>query len=282
MYKELEKAIQRFGTWKGLDVFEIGKSTLNQSIYAVHVGDFSGPQIWIDASIHAREYITSYLLVEMIKNLRDKEFLGGFYFIPLCNPDGVRIAMEGISWIEDEKLRRCLSIINDNPNCFSLWKANALGVDLNVNFDADWGGGSQNIFKLAPANFVGFYPNSEKENIILIDFVKKINPKACISYHSKGEVVYYGFNGLSSSQLIRDLTLAQEISKITGYEVVKTQNSTGGFTDWISRIIGIPALTIEVGADNLSHPIPLSELPKICEQNINVPLAVLDFIARLV
>ena len=60
--------------------------------------------------------------------------------MPLVNPDGVRIALT-----RDK-----------------LWKANAKGVDLNVNFDARWGKGRRNVFSPAAENYVGPMPCSAR------------------------------------------------------------------------------------------------------------------------
>ena len=68
---------------EGLEIFNAGKSVLGKNILATHVGDYSGTQILIQAGIHAREYITTLLLVEMARNLHNSESVkdGGIYFI---------------------------------------------------------------------------------------------------------------------------------------------------------------------------------------------------------
>ena len=48
---------------EGLEIFNAGKSVLGKNILATHIGDYSGTQILIQAGIHAREYITTLLLV---------------------------------------------------------------------------------------------------------------------------------------------------------------------------------------------------------------------------
>ena len=70
---------------------------------------------------------------------------GGIYFIPMTNPDGVRLAQEGAGFIRNKELKKNLLQINGGPD-FSLWKANINGVDLNTNFDARWGQGKRNVF----------------------------------------------------------------------------------------------------------------------------------------
>lgn len=273
---EIYDQIYSLASLDGVDFFNVGYSLLSQPIYGVHIGSYEGNQLLIEGAIHAREYITALLVVDLVKYLHSTAIDGGIYFIPMVNPDGVRLVLEGISGIRCEKTADFLTNVNGGSNDFSQWKADANAVDLNVNFDALWGGGSQNVFCPAPANFVGYYPNSEREVNNLINFTLKNQPNATISYHTKGEVIYYGFEVLSPEQTARDLNIAEAISQVTGYHVVKTANSTGGYSDWISLNLGVPAFTIEVGSSDLNHPIGKDQLPLIFEQNKDVPLTVLN------
>lgn len=271
-FKELQSEILSLADIPGVDFFTMGHSTLGKPIYCAHIGSYDGRQIIVEGAIHAREYITTLLLVEQVKYLADKSFRGGMYFIPLVNPDGVQLVLEGTTNLPCNILAKYLSLINNNSEDFSRWKANINAVDLNVNFDADWGGGAQNVFCPAPANFVGYYPNSEREVRDMIAFTKKIKPVLTLSYHSKGEVIYYGFTGLTPEQLERDLKIAEAISEETGYAVIKTENSTGGYSDWVSRYLTVPAFTIEIGGEQYESPLPLDLLPEIFEKNKDVPL----------
>jgi len=246
-FKTLSEAIECLSALKGVDTSVIGHSVLGQPIHAFHVGPYNDNQIIVTAAIHAREWITALLAIELVKIYACMELPGGIFFIPLCNPDGVQIALDG-----------------GEP----LWKANARGVDLNVNFDADWGGGAQNVRVPGPENYIGLIPNSEPETQTLIDFTKKVAPKATVAYHSKGELVYYVAD--------KDTCLAHRIGAITCYTPERPQNSTGGYSDWVSMHLGIPALTIEVGNDDCPHPIGTDKLPEILEQNIDVPSVVLS------
>jgi hypothetical protein len=70
--------------------------------------------------------------------------------------------------------------------------------------------------------------------------------------------------------------VANKIANYTGYTPIKTEKSTGGYSDWVSLTKRVPAYTIEVGSDDLSHPIDLTQLPKIYEQNKRVPIVAFD------
>lgn len=262
----------------GLELFNIGKSTLGKNILATHIGSFDGVQIIIQGGLHAREYISTLLMIEQARYLHitGKVQNGGIYFIFLTNPDGAEIVLDGVDSVPCDITKKYLILANNNSNDFSQYKANINLVDLNTNFDVDWGMGAQNVRCPNTQNFIGFYPNSEREVNNLIDFTNRIKPKLTISYHSKGEVIYYGFTQESQNDLIRDKQIGEELSKLTGYPLRQTEDSSGGYKDWCIRYLKIPAYTIEIGNENLSHPIGEEYLAQIFEQNKDVPLVALN------
>ena len=276
-YQELINQILQLQE-EGLEIFNVGKSTLGKNILATHVGEYSGTQILIQAGIHSREWITSLLLVEQARYLHNNQMVtnGGIYFIFITNPDGIEIALDGIDVVDCEITRNYLISANGGSLDFSRYKANINLVDLNTNFDANWGQGSQNIFCPAPENFVGFYPNSEREVQNLINFTLKNKPLLTISYHSKGNVIYYGFEGQSEENTTRDREIGEVLSEITGYPLIFTENSTGGYKDWCINTLKIPAYTIEVGDESLEHPLQIDSLPEIYQRNKDIPLTALN------
>ena len=53
---------------QGAKVFTIGYTVLGRPIKCVVKGNLSGPCVFVQASMHAREYITTPLVIEMMKN----------------------------------------------------------------------------------------------------------------------------------------------------------------------------------------------------------------------
>ena len=256
--------------------FTIGRSLLGEEICCFHLGEKSGKQIVVEGGIHAREYISTLFLIEEIKYLLNKKIDGGIYIIPILNPDGVRLVLDGADFIQDEKLKNFLIDVNNGED-FSLWKANANAVDLNVNYDVFWGEGKQNVTKLSSANFIGYYANSEIENINFLNFIKNVNFSGSLSFHSKGEVIYYGFK-LKGERLKKEKHIVKELSKINGYLPVKTKNSTGGLSDYLSYYYKVPAFTIELGSDLLAHPINEKFLPQIFQKNKHIITTFLNLV----
>lgn len=275
-FNQLTQSLEGLQTLSGVDTTVVGYSLLGYPIYSFHVGNYSGKQILIEGAIHAREYITAVLLIELVKYYANQPLDGGIYFIPLSNPDGVRLVLDGVSGFPCQNLRQFLLLVNNNNTDFSLWKANANAVDLNVNFNALWGGGRQNVFCPAPENFVGYYPNSEREVLALINATTNIQPALTLSYHTRGEVIFYGFEVLTPGELLRDSAMAQQLANATGYQPIRTQNSTGGYSDWVSLNQRVPAFTIEVGSPTTPHPIGIQYLPQILQANQNIPVLALQ------
>lgn len=211
----------------------IGYSFYGKEIFAFHIGSPVGRQFISTYAIHGREWITARLAVKHIKRGVKK---GGGWVIPLVNPDGAKISQ----------------------TVKPMWKANARGVDLNCNFDADWGSGRLNTAERGGENCIGDYPFSEAETAALRDFTLKIRPFVTLSFHTKGEEIYWQYDGAGDSRG------AQILSAATGYESKIIYGSAGGYKDWCIKKLGIPAYTIECGFDGLAHPITELQHLKKC------------------
>jgi len=153
---------------------------------------------------------------------------------------------------------------------FSIYKANANGVDLNTNFDAKWGTGKANVFFPSSHGFVGECSESEPCTKALVSLCKSVKPFFTISYHCKGEEVYYDFFN-KKENLKRDKTIAKMVAKSLKYKLVKSESvSSGGFKDWCVCALNIPSVTIEVGSDKLSHPIMEDKINSIYKRNYKI------------
>ena len=245
--KEVREYVKNYRGEKGV----IGKSLLKQNIEYFAVEKTPFPKVICVFSIHAREYITAHLSLVLAEDFKKRGKKGKVYFVPIANPDGVRIAL------------------NKNP----LYKANARGVDLNVNFDARWGRGEKNVFTSGAENYIGTRPFSESETKALRDFTLKVSPEATLSFHSKGEEIYYGFYEKTTE---KDKRLAQILGKVSGYKVKTTFGSAGGYKDWCVDKLGVSGFTVEVGSDALSHPIEKKHLKEIAEKTRDLIIALTE------
>lgn len=279
-YCDLLDDMQKFCQY-GAETGIVGESELGQQIPYVFVGNKNGNYMIVQGAMHAREHLTALLVVNLAKYLVKNSSLpimGGIYFVPNTNPDGVRLCQEGVGWITDKQRKSNLLTINGGAD-FTQWKANADGVDLNVNFDARWGEGVQNGFYKSAQNYVGKAPFSARESRALRDFTLQIKPCVTLSYHLKGEVIYWDF-GQKSHRRHRDRRYAQAIAQYTGYSIVSGAGSVGGYKDWCVDALKIPAFTIEVGSDQFEHPFPYEQFAVILNQNIDLPRKLLNTVVR--
>lgn len=219
IYDEVEKFYNSYKRRKCV----IGYSICGRKIFAFHVGNDFGRQYISTYAIHGREWICARLAIRHIKRGTST----GGWIIPLVNPDGAVISQ------------------TTDP----MWKANARGVDLNVNFDADWGAGRLNTRTRGSENCIGDRPFSESESSALARFTLKVRPFVTLSFHTKGGEIYWEYGGRG------DERGAKILAEATGYVCKKITGSSGGYKDWCIQKLNLPSYTVECGRDSLSHPI---------------------------
>lgn len=264
-YNDLIKRLTKLD--KKYSVKVIGKTKFNRKIFVVEkrINNSFSTAIFL-AGIHAREFISSDVLLKMIEeNLFDEIKDFNLSFICMANPDGIDLERGEIKVFSKFQQRKLLKINNGSKD-FSLWKANARGVDLNNNFDARF---YEVVHKTKPScqGYPGKKPMSERETKAIARYTKSINPFITISYHTKGEEIYYNFFQ-SGERLRRDQIIAKRFEKSTGYKIVNVETlSAGGYKDWCVEKLKIPALTIELGSDDLLHPITTENLNEIFDRN---------------
>ena len=239
----------------------IGQSYFGRDIFAVKVGQ--GRPVGIaQYAIHGREYITAELA---FKHYEIGVYKGSLWLIPLVNPDGGLLSQKGLQSVEREEDKARLLAWNGHAD-FSLWKANGRGVDLNVNFPARWGKGEKNKREAGGENYIGEFPFSEKETLALKTFTEEISPDYTVSYHTKGEEIYWYFHQ-PKALAVRHVTLAKVLSESTGYPIASAGNSVGGYKDWCIQRFGVPSFTVEVGKDAFFHPLGEEALKDILTKN---------------
>lgn len=196
--------------------------------------------------IHAREHITCDLTEALAY------FAEGIDCVPCLNPDGRAI-------VRGEERPRI-----DFSGDVRKWKANAYGVDLNVNFDAAWGTGKQNVTTAGSQNYIGPYPESEPETRAICSLIKKRQYPLVISYHTLGEEIYWGFG-----DNYNHYEQASLFARSVGYPLKKSLGSAGGLKDWYCIHFPGLALTVEVGKDSWGHPCPPERLDELKKRHIS-------------
>ncbi len=237
-----------------------GRSAEGRPLYALFMGTHTPPVGISQYAIHGREWVTTLLA---FAHLERGISCGGVWVLPLTNPDGALLSEIGVSSLPAQR-RETLRALNGGREDFSLWKANAEGVDLNVNFDARWGTGAQNVFAPASENYVGRAPLCAPESRALWDFTLSVLPDFTVSWHTMGEEIYWRFHQ-PPLRAMRDKKIAYVLQKSVQYPLKEAKNSAGGYKDMCIEKLKIPAFTVECGRG--VHPLgreTLPELEKMC------------------
>ncbi len=255
----------------------IGYSREGRAIYAARAGNKNAPvRVLMHAGIHAREHMTNLLVMAQLERLLRRGIPDWvvFYFVPMVNPDGAFISQTKTASQNVLQIYAAdrAAGYSDEPceQYLARWKANAVGVDLNRNFDAQWekidshSGPSSAFYR-------GQSPLSEPETQALAAYTLRVRPDITISYHAMGEEIYYDF-GANTPINEAGYSLAQAVARCTGYKPVPDDyTSFGGYKDWAIEKLSIPSLTIEVGS--VPAPLPISEFASIWKKNRDVPMA---------
>jgi len=233
-------------------VVSAGKSLEGRELWVLILGDKNAKtQIFIQASIHARESMTALLAMLQAEDLLKKGVPEDvcFHILPMANPDGVTISQQAV--MKDALADIYASDIAMGythataANYLPYWKANAVGVDINRNFSIGFGQGDARSIP-SFALYSGQTPEDQPESSALAEYMRSHDFTAVLSYHSFGSIVYYG-----------DGDLARCVHASTGLGLEKSEGAMGGFLEWVQSI-GVPSVTLEFGSR--ACPLPMDEL----------------------
>ncbi|HEX2937535.1 MAG TPA: M14 family metallocarboxypeptidase [Ruminiclostridium sp.] len=278
-YEELLRSVQKLRhRYKFVQRFSIGRSVLGRKIPAIIIGTGSHPVLYVGTH-HALEYLTSMVLMkfagELCAHIESGEKFHGrcvksvmtrqcVYIIPMLNPDGVELHLNGASsaYGMKEKLLRI------SGGSFENWQANARGVDLNHNYNA----GFKTLRRMeidsgitgpAPRQFGGYRPESEPETHALCNLCRRMLFRRAYAFHSQGEEIYWEYGDRTPKN---SLSMAQSLADASGYSVSQQQGlaSHGGFKDWYINVFAKPGFTIEIGRGK--NPLPPDNLNEVYEK----------------
>ncbi len=264
-------------------IVTIGASVWKHPIKALVVGSQQAPiKLLVHAGIHAREYMTSQVVMRQAQNMLEAAKQGAIYgsmpvtellskvevwFVPFVNPDGILLVTQGWSAVPGNAplSKSKLRSLNDGSTDFSRWKSNGRGVDLNHNFDGNW-----QVFEDFPSpdseGYSGPAPFSEPETQALRDLTLQQDFDLSLSYHAQGEILYWS-DPYNSALEQYDYELGKQISLHSGYRLlgISQQDPTGGYRDWVNLRLDKPSFTIEIG--NVACPLPMSQFSRAWLKN---------------
>ena len=260
----------------------IGSTHYRRDIYAIKLGTAT-PSVMIDAALHAREWITTYLCMNMIEAYAEayvnNEMFAGYnvrkcldrisiWFIPMVNPDGVTLQQKGLT-VFPEKVHRLLLKMNNGKYDFSAWKADARGIDLNRQYPVDWKNKTIKVNRPYYKNYTGQTPLESVESRHLVRFIESVKPEILINYHSSGRVIYW-YTSFATKE-VRKLSreIARAYSDFSGYKIIPPSSCEGavGLLSYFTSRNNRPSITPELGKYVGPRNVPLSEFAEIWRRN---------------
>ena len=265
----------------------LSRTAFQRPIETIVIG--TGPRkVLYTAAHHANEWITATLLLKFAEDYAAAIAAEGeifdqnavelsqkttIYMVPMVDPDGVDLVNGAIlpGSTEYELAKR---ISDDFPNIPfpDGWKANLLGVDLNLNYPAGWLRAREIKFRQgfdrpAPRDYVGRAPLNQFETQALAGYTEFLQPELMLAFHAQGKEIYWQYDNLFVEGAEE---LGQRFAQVSGYTLTDPppNSSNAGYKDWFIKTYRKPGYTIEVGQG--INPLPLSQFDEIYRDNLGI------------
>ncbi len=288
-YQEMQVDLNSLkATYPKMQMDVLGNTIDGRQLYHVVVGNPSAPhKILVHGGIHAREYISSQLVMREIVALLEMQQNNLLYhgqsvatllqntcihFVPMVNPDGITLVQGGIDALNTQAAKTMVMSmaaqdqVTDLATYLRKWKNNINGVNLNRNFDAFWQEATPKVEHPSNMFYKGTGPESEVESKALANLCRQLRPDYTISYHTQGRVIYWYF-GETGNYKAKGQHLANVVHQNTGYTISNTwsQTDAAGFKDWAVQKLDIPSVTIELGRG--TSPVDESQITQMWTEN---------------
>lgn len=262
-------------------------TAFDRPIRTLVIGD--GPRkVLYTAAHHANEWITTPVILKFVEDLARAIQTGGtlagvngrelaeqatIYTVPMVNPDGVDLVTGAIrpGQLQYDMAAR----LSENYPTIPFpdgWKANLLGVDLNLNYPAGWRQAreikfAQGFTRPGPRDYVGRAPLNQFETRALAAYTEEIDPALVLAYHTQGRVIYWQFADIFVPGARQ---LGERFAQLSGYTLEDTpyESAFAGYKDWFIQNFRRPGYTIEVGTG--TNPLPLNQFEEIYRDNLPI------------
>ncbi|XP_045488617.1 carboxypeptidase A4-like [Pieris rapae] len=271
-------------------VMIIGKSVEGRDLKLLKIsnGDSSNPGVWLDGTIHPREWISAavvtYIANQLVRNFQiqpDSVRNKDWYILPVMNPDGY-----------------------EYTHTFDrMWRKNrarygeCVGVDLNRNFSYGWGEKGEEGSSDDPGNifFRGSKAFSEPETSAVKRLILESPTtfKVFLSFHSYGEVIIFpwGYIGDPCPDYIELLeggtAMAKAIFETSGhtYKVGSTKDlmyyAAGNSIDWSYGVANIPySYMVELRGKQYRFLLPREEIIPSAREAMSGVIRLMDFVDK--
>ena len=267
----------------------ITETAFSRPVRTLVIGN--GPRkVVYSAAHHANEWITSLLLLkfaeEFARAIREnRQILGQnaadiaaaatIYMVPMVDPDGVDLVGGATEpgTVEYEIARR----LSENYPAIPFpdgWKANLLGVDLNLQYPAGWLQAreikfDQGFTRPGPRDYVGRAPLTQLESRALLGYTEFIDPALVLAFHTQGQLIFWTFRDI---EVPGAEELGREFADLSGYTLadVPFESSFAGYKDWFIQNYRRPGYTIEAGLG--TNPLPIEQFDEMYAATLPIML----------
>lgn len=261
-YQEIQDYLNRLNVThnKLVAVINYGVSNENRNLTAIKIstgGRTRKPLIFVDAGIHAREWISPaqalYLINQLVENPNSTSFIKNvdWLIVPLVNPDGYEYT----------------------HTTDRFWRKNRAngrlcrGVDLNRNFDFKWSQAGASDDECS-STYAGPRAFSEPESVALSKLIVEnaYRIKLYLSLHAAAQSILYPWgyteglpnNGRELHKLAAQVSDAVHQLHGTEYRVGTFANilylGSGTSVDWAYSVANVKlAYTIELRGSNVTY-----------------------------
>ena len=283
-----EQTIRKLAeTYPFLETEVLTTTAFGRPVYAIEIGD-GDREVMFTAAHHANEWITTPLLLKFLEELCEAYQQGGtiygvpaktilkyttIHLVPMVDPDGVDLVTGAIR-PQTPEYNIARQIAGDFPDIPfpDGWKANLLGVDLNLQYPAGWLMAreikfSQGFDRPAPRDYVGRAPLSQKESRALAEYTEDVDPELVLAFHTQGKAIYWQFRDYVVPGA---RALGEEFARLSGYSLEDTpyQSSFAGYKDWFIQNWRRPGFTIEAGLG--TNPLPIEQFDEIYRDTLGI------------
>ena len=263
------------------------ETAFGRKIRTLVIGKGSRKVIY-SAAHHANEWITTPVLLKFAEDFAEAIQNGTsifgidakklsetatIYMVPMVDPDGVDLVTGAIKAGEGQyEIARRMAEEYPSIPFPDGWKANLLGVDLNLQYPAGWLQAreikfSQGYTRPGPRDFVGRAPLDQMESRALAGYTEYIDPALVLAYHAQGKEIYWQFDDI---EVPGARELGERFAYLSGYTLTEPaeQSSFAGYKDWFIKTFRRPGYTIEVGSG--TNPLPLEQFDEIYRDNLGI------------
>ena len=233
----------------------IGRTAIGRSIFALSVGNTKNCGVYV-GSVRGSDGLSGLILLLFIErlscaiknnrslasvNIRKALALSGVTVIPCLNPDGREIFIHGIKGAK--RMGSFVSSFYNNKEAPE-WNANAMGVDINLNF-MPCDTVKRKFLNPAPSLYCGDYPESEAETGSFTRLCRLSGFRQCMEIFWGDREIFYKSDEeepVSSQMMAKILSCSSSVP--LNYEK-STDHS--GLTDWFIREFRRPAFSVGTG-----------------------------------